>query len=398
MMRKLEDGGGARTRAAAVSRLAKEAFSVHLRSLAAVLSKARLRTRLFVTVGAVLVINIATFVLTVHFLAPLGPTAPTEIETPAQMQQFRADIDGGLVGAQLAAIATSLLTGAIAAVSITRLIAQPVEQMRAAARRMAHGHYDTRVPAPGAPELAGIAEDLNTLAGRLAETERRRTRLVSDLAHELRTPLTILRGQVDGVIDGVYRAEPELFGSMGEELERLRRLADELSHLSRAEENAYQLDPRETDLAVLARGVVERLRPEFDQRGVSLAVIGPDAPVIADPDRIGQILVNLLTNALNASEPGGRVTVELDHADGQALVRVHDTGYGIAADDLELIFERFERRTAPGRAAPHQGSGIGLTIARALAQAHGGSLTAESSGLGRGAVFTLSVPLAPRSE
>jgi signal transduction histidine kinase len=119
---------------------------------------------------------------------------------------------------------------------------------------------------------------------------------------------------------------------------------------------------------------------------------------VVDADRIGQILVNLLTNALAASDPGALVTVVLGYEGENALVRVTDTGTGIEPDDLELIFERFERRTAPGRPAPHQGSGIGLTIARALAEAHGGSLTAHSQGTGHGATFTLTLHTAPRTE
>jgi signal transduction histidine kinase len=372
---------------------------MRLRSPLAALAQARLRTRLLVTIAGVLLINLVTFVLTVRVLSPVGPNSPSVIETPQAMNDFRASIDGGLVGAQLAAVAVSLVTGAIAAVLISGLIVRPIEQMRAAARQMAGGHYDTRLARPGTPELAGIADDLNTLSSRLDETERRRVRLVSDLAHELRTPLTILRGQVDGLADGLYEPSSELVSSISEEIERLRRLADELSHLSRAEEDAYQLDTRDTDLTCLAREIADRLRSEFDQHGVELAVTAV-APVraLADPDRIGQILVNLLTNALAASDRGGRVTASLGNEDAKAVLRVTDTGHGISPGDLDLIFERFERRTPPGRPAPHQGSGIGLTIARALAHAHGGTLTGYSAGPGRGAVFTLSLPAEPRTE
>jgi signal transduction histidine kinase len=180
---------------------------------------------------------------------------------------------------------------------------------------------------------------------------------------------------------------------MSEEVERLRRLTSELSHLSRAEENAYQLQPRETDLAALTHAVTRRLRPEFGQHGVTLTVAAAvPAPGMVDPDRVSQILVNLLTNALAACDRGDRVTVSLAQETDLALVRVADTGCGIAAHDVERIFERFERHTAPGHPAPHRGSGIGLTIARALARAHGGTLTARSAGPGRGAVFTLTLP------
>jgi signal transduction histidine kinase len=176
-------------------------------------------------------------------------------------------------------------------------------------------------------------------------------------------------------------------------VERLCRLTSELSHLSRAEENAYQLQPRETDLADLTHAVVGRLSQEFRPDGVILAVAaaGP-ALAVVDPDRVSQILVNLLTNALAACDRGDRVTVSLSQEAGFWVLRVTDTGCGIAPGALELIFERFERRTPPGHPAPHRGSGIGLTIARALAQAHGGTLTAQSAGPGHGATFTLALP------
>ncbi|HEX6450929.1 MAG TPA: HAMP domain-containing sensor histidine kinase [Trebonia sp.] len=369
-----------------------------LRSPVAALARARLRTRLMLTYAFVLLINITTFALTVHFLSPIGASSPAVIATPQAMLEFRSRIDAGLVSAVLAGTALSLGTGALAAVLLSRLIVRPIDQMRTAARHMATGHYDTRVPPPGPPELAGIADDLNTLSGRLDETEKRRVRLVSDLAHELRTPLTILRGQLDGLADGLYEPSPRLVGSMGEEVERLRRLTDELSHLSRAEEDAFQVHPRDTDLTALARDIAERLRPDFDHHAVALAVTAV-APVHApaDPDRVGQILVNLLTNALTACDPGDRVTVSIGYEDENAVLRVTDTGRGIAPDDLDLIFERFERRTPPGHPAPHQGSGIGLTIARALAHAHGGTLTASSPGPARGAVFTLTLPSPTRT-
>jgi signal transduction histidine kinase len=346
------------------------------------------------TYAFVLVIDEVTFYLFVRSITPLGEKAPSRIPTVEAMRQYSAHLDGGLARAFFAGAALSLATGVLTAILINRLMVRPLEHVRTAARHMTGGHYDTRVPTPRPPELAGIAGDLNTLAARLSETEKRRVRLVSDLAHELRTPLTILRGQIDGLADGLYQPSPELVSSMSEEVERLRGLTSELSHLSRAEENAYQIQPRETDLAALTHAVASRLRPEFGQHGVTLAVAaaGP-APGVADPDRVSQILVNLLTNALAACDPGDRVTVSLDHQADLFVLRVTDTGCGIAPHHIERIFERFERHTAPGHPAPHRGSGIGLTIARALAHAHGGTLTARSAGPGRGAEFTLTLPV-----
>ncbi len=364
-----------------------------LRSLITRLAQARLRTQLMLTYALVLVIEVGTFSLAVDLITPIGANKPTLIPTAQAMHQYSSRLGSGLIRALFAGVGLSLITGVFAAILITRLVVGPLDHVRTSARHMTDGHYDTRVPRPRQPELAGIADDLNTLAARLSQTERRRVRLVSDLAHELRTPLTVLRGQIDGLADGLYRPSPDLADSMSEEVERLRRLTSELSHLSRAEENAYQLQPRETDLAALAHAVASRLRPEFGQAGITLAVAaaGP-APGVADPDRVSQILVNLLTNALAACDPGDRVTVSLGHEAGLALLRVTDTGCGIVPSDLELIFDRFERHTAPGHPAPHRGSGIGLTIARALARAHGGTLTAYSAGPGRGAEFTLALP------
>jgi signal transduction histidine kinase len=363
-----------------------------LRSPIAGLASARLRTQLTLTYALVLVVDVSIFALTVALLAPQGPDSPSFVATDHSIRQYSEHLGSVLITALIVGIGLSLATAVLAAILINRLIVRPLEHVRTSARHMTDGHYETRVPVPRPPELAGIAGDLNTLAARLSETEKRRVRLVSDLAHELRTPLTILRGHIDGLADGLYEPSQDLVGSMSEEVERLRRLTSELSHLSRAEENAYQLQPRETDLAVLAHAVAGRLRQEFGEHGVTLAVAaaGP-ALTVVDPDRVSQILVNLLTNALAACDRGDRVTVSLDHEAGFLALRVADTGCGIAAGDLELVFERFERRTAPGHPAPHRGSGIGLTIARALAQAHGGTLTARSAGPGRGAMFTLTL-------
>jgi signal transduction histidine kinase len=363
-----------------------------LRSAIMTLAQTRLRTQLLLTYALVLVIDVVTFAATVAFLGPQGPDSPSFTHTYQGIRLYSVQLGHALVMALIVGVGLSLATAVLAAILINRLIVRPLEHVRTSARHMTDGHYDTRVPVPRPPELAGIADDLNTLAARLSETEKRRVRLVSDLAHELRTPLTILRGQIDGLADGLYQPSPDLVGSMSEEVERLRRLTSELSHLSRAEENAYQLQPRETDLAALAQTVADRLCPEFGEHGVTLAVAaaGP-ALAVVDPDRVSQILVNLLTNALAACDRGDRVTVSLDHEAGLLVLRVTDTGCGIAPGDLELIFERFERRTAPGHPAPHRGSGIGLTIARALAQAHGGTLTARSAGPGHGAMFTLTL-------
>jgi signal transduction histidine kinase len=239
---------------------------------------------------------------------------------------------------------------------------------------------------------------VNVLAARLADLEVRRARLVSDVAHELRTPLTIIDGQLAGVEDGVYALDSDLIASLREELDRLHRLTEDLSGLSRAEESAYELRRARTDLAALSEDVTSRLRPQFTHAGIELRQrTSARADADVDPHRITQILTNLLRNALAATSPGGTVTVTTSDTGHTVTVEVTDTGRGIAPADLKRIFERFERVPSgdeqgnPDRA----GSGIGLTIARSLARAHGGELTAASGGVGRGTTMTLALPADP---
>jgi histidine kinase len=198
---------------------------------------------------------------------------------------------------------------------------------------------------------------------------------------------------VEGLIDGVFAPEPEVLGAASDELRRLRRLADDLSTLSRAEEQRLELNVTNTDLGDLARLAVSRLAPQFSDSNVALTINEPGAlPVRADPDRITQVLTNILGNALAATPGGGTVTVHPHAIGGLAQVAVTDTGVGLAPADIERVFERFYR--APGqRPRRSSGSGIGLTIARNIARAHGGDVTAASPGPGHGATFTLTIPL-----
>ncbi|WP_306214522.1 sensor histidine kinase [Actinoplanes sp. RD1] len=297
-------------------------------------------------------------------------------------------------------LAAGAITALLAAVLLSRLLLRPLDSVRAATHRLARGHYDDVLATPDEPELAGLVTDVNALATVLAGTERRRARLVSEIAHEMKTPITILRGQIEGLADGIFPADEAMFASLTDDLARLERLAGDLSRLSVAEEGAFELQRRPTDVAALARVVAERLHPQYDDHRVALSVTA-SVPVVAwcDPDRITQVLVNLLGNALTACRAGGRVRVTARAAaepTPRAEVSVTDDGAGIRAADLERIFGRFERLHRPDRPAPAGGSGIGLTIARGIARAHSGDVTAASPGPGRGATFTLTIPIPPR--
>ncbi|MCK6212522.1 HAMP domain-containing histidine kinase [Georgenia sp. EYE_87] len=294
-----------------------------------------------------------------------------------------AAMNNALLIGVLAGVAAALVAGAYGA----RRIMLPLEAVSSATHQLAAGRYDQRVALPRERELAAVAEDVNTLAERLAETEARRVRLIGEVAHEMRTPLTVLDGYVEGLVDGVFAPGPQVLDEMSAEVRRLRRLAEDLSALSRAEEGRLDLRPVETDLARVAAAAAERLRPQVEDAGVELAVeAGPPVPLRGDPDRLAQVVTNLVGNALAATPAGGRIVVRAAHRDGQAQVEVADTGVGLAEADLDRVFERFYR------VGPRAGSGIGLTISRKIAEAHGGTLAAASAGPGRGATFTLRVP------
>jgi histidine kinase len=207
----------------------------------------------------------------------------------------------------------------------------------------------------------------------------------------MRTPLTVIDGYVEGIIDGIFDSSE--LGRIEPEVRRLRRLADDLSTLSRAEEDRLDLQYAEFDLSGLVEHVAARMRPQFDDTGLALTVRLPSGriSVRADPDRITQVLTNLLGNALIATDSGA-VTIDVAARSDAAVISVTDTGEGLAAGDLERIFERFYRVPARRRVDQDPGSGIGLTISRGIARAHGGELSASSPGRGHGATFTLQLP------
>jgi signal transduction histidine kinase len=363
--------------------------------------KVRLPVRLFVSHAAVAVAGIVVAYLTIRLLVPrlfdqrmgmmyrhgsgMGPA-----------DGAGASVHDALLSALDTALGVGLLAGAVAAAAVTALVTRrllrPLDAVRAATRQIAAGHYDADVPLVAEPELAALAADVNSLARTLADTESRRIRLLGDVAHEMRTPLTALDGYVEGLIDGVFTTDQQTLTALSEELRRLHRLADDLSGLSRAQEQRFDLHLADADLADLCRRAAQRLVPQFDDARLTLTVeAGTALPVRVDADRITQVLTNLLGNALLATPAGGTVTLTARRRDDHAEITVTDTGVGLASGDTERVFERFYR--AAGQSRRSAGSGVGLTIARGIARGHGGDITASSAGSGRGATFTVTLPL-----
>lgn len=292
-----------------------------------------------------------------------------------------------LGAAALAAFAVSIL--------LSRRIIAPLERMAAAAERIAEGHYNERVEIQGEDELAQLGRRFNQMAEKLESIEAMRRRLIGDVSHELRTPLTTIAGYMEGLMDGVLPANAETYAQIQREAERLERLVNDLQELSRVESGAFSLHLRPLVLAEVVQTTVKRLGPAYEKKGVRLQWELPASlpPVRADEDRLIQVLTNLLGNALAYTPPGGSVTLTAARSNGQVQISIRDTGIGIPAASLPHIFDRFYR-VDPSRSRAAGGSGIGLTIAKALVEAHGGSIRAESEGEGKGSTFTFTLPTA----
>lgn len=303
-------------------------------------------------------------------------------------------------------IATTMAT--LVAVTISALISRrviaPVRDMMHASRQIAQGDYGRRVTIPDnyspadRDEMGQLAHSFNQMAAQLEEADALRRQLIGDVSHELTTPLTVIKGSMEGLIDGVLPPEPATFQQVYHEAARLQRLVTDLQELSRVEAGTYQLHIQPVDLGALVHKITGHLRRQFEDKGVQLHMHIPSALLMAeaDPDRISQILINLVGNALQYTPAGGQVDLFVQRKDNGVQLTIADTGIGIPAEHLPHLFTRFYR-VDKSRARASGGSGIGLTIARHLVEAHNGRIWVESEGLGQGSRFLFWLPLTPGS-
>jgi len=267
-----------------------------------------------------------------------------------------------------------------------RRIAAPVENLVEAAGRIRSGDYSVRVREDGAPELRSVAQAFNAMTAQLEASEKQRRSFLADVTHELRTPLSVIRGQAEGIADGLYPADAAHLAPIVEATQTLARLVDDLRTLALAETGHLQLQREPVDMATLINDTIASFEPQAQTKGVTLAadIPGELPTVSADPVRIRGVIGNLLANAIAHTPAGGSVRISAVPANGGVSVSVTDTGEGIPADLLPRIFDRFVK--TPGSS----GSGLGLAIARDLVTAHGGTITAESTvGSGTTVRFTL---------
>ena len=346
---------------------------------------------LVVAAGAVTFVVAALLVAPALFREHLARTG--ESDPSVRLHAEEAFVTAFAVALVVGTLAALLAAGAVSWF-LARRVSAPVVALADAADAVAAGSFQLEVPnADFAVELQRLSEAFGQMAGRLAATEANRSRMLGDLAHEIRTPLATLEAYIDGVEDGVVPPGEATWGTMRSQVGRLRRLTEDLREVAAAEEHALGLVMRPVDIVEIAAAAVAAAAPAFRGKGVDLALDGsPDTVVVqADPERIGQVLANLLGNALRHTPNGGTVRAVIESDARGARIMVVDTGDGIPADELDAIFERFHRAD-PARSGGTSGSGLGLTIARAIVTEHGGTLTAWSAGPGQGATLTMTLP------
>lgn len=360
----------------------------------------QIRTKLLLSYLLVIAASIGGLVVGIQLLGPslfnqmlsqhadhhpgMMGQAMTEPMRDISSEAFQDALFDAVVISTIVATLVALLISVVVSSRIT----SPLRQLAAGSQRIAAGDYRVRIEPTEDDEIGELAATFNSMAAALENAEQRRVQLVGDVAHELRTPLATLQGNLEGLQDGVVEPTAELWTQLHGETTRLSRIVDDLRELSRVEAGEIWLNMKPVEPSTLLQASVPRLEAEYAEKGVELRSDVPgDLPrVDADTDRTVQILTNLLSNALRYTPPGGTVSVSAEAKPCVVQFLVKDTGSGIPAEHIPLIFDRFYR-VDRARSRALGGSGIGLSIARALVEAQGGEIWAESPGPDRGTSF-----------
>lgn len=302
-------------------------------------------------------------------------------------QDYLDQLQRTLLIAALAAAGLGIIIGLV----ISRTVSRPLSQLAQAARAFAAHNWDQRVQVGGTEEVAEVAFAFNDMADALQQAETQRRNLMADVAHELRTPMTVLQGNLRAMLDDVYPLERGEIATLYDETRLLNRLVDDLRELALVEAGQLRLNIQPIDLTPLIESTVTNFLPVTEERNLTLsAQIDQTLVVDADPDRVAQVLRNLIANALWHTPPQGTITVDTHVIDRGVRVSVTDTGEGIAPEDVPHVFDRFYRADR-SRSRHNGGSGLGLAIVKSLIEAMGGQIGVESK-LGSGSRFWFTLP------
>ena len=270
-------------------------------------------------------------------------------------------------------------------VIFSRKLTNPIKRLASAAKAISEGNLKSRVNISGNDEISELSATFNKMSKTLEMQESLRKKLISNTAHELRTPLGAMRGELEGMIDGFIPMDKEHLQSLYEETGRLKNILEGIEELSQAQASALSLRKQQIELKPFLESILDRFNKLFFDKGISAELRCREKLMIyADPDRLSQIVVNLLSNALKATDAGGKVWISAGIKNSEVFIEIGDTGHGIKEKDLPFIFERFYKISEGGL-------GLGLAIVKELVDAHGGRIEVKS-GYGKGAVFTVYMP------
>lgn len=363
------------------------------------MAKLGLRTRLFLSHLIVMVVGLSTLVTIGKLYSPRLFVLHLQKLEGSGFNLFlvRNELLEGFESAWSRGAFWSVAVGGTAAGGLSYLVSkrimEPLVQMERVTQKLAAGHLEERIPHSAIPELNQLASSFNRMAADLAGVEQRRRELISDLTHELRTPLTIVEGYLEGLADGTIDPSIETYQRLARETARLRRLVNDLQELSQAEAGYLPIHTQAIDIRPLLALLVEKFAGQLLEGGPQLQLdCPPELPtVLADPERVEQILINLLGNAIRYTQVGS-ITLKTWVTKPHLWIAVTDTGEGIAAEDLAHVFERFWRSDR-SRSRESGGTGIGLSISRRLVELQGGTIEVDSQP-GEGSTFRFSLPLA----
>ncbi|WP_026234929.1 sensor histidine kinase [Calidithermus timidus] len=291
----------------------------------------------------------------------------------------------------------SVVLGILMAFVFARRLARPLEAISQGANRLAQGELTVRIPAPkGNDEVAQLARNFNAMAESLERLEKERRAMIADIAHELRTPLTVMQGRLEAIQDGVIRLDESEIARLHNQTRLLSRLVEDLRTLSLVDAGRLALERQPLELRELLASAAQSFRTRAEARQVQLELDLPHQPIplSADPDRLAQVVGNLLTNALDHTPMHGRIAISAGQEDGRVWFSVADTGPGIPEAALPKIFDRFYR-VEQSRNRQTGGTGLGLSIVRALVELHGGQVSASNRPEG-GALFRVELPVGTR--
>ncbi len=361
--------------------------------------KLGLRERLFLSHLIVMVVGLSTLVTVGRLYSPrLFVLHLENMEIGGfNLVRVRQKLVDGFEASWSKGAFWSMVVGASAAGGlsylVSRRITEPLIQMEKVTQKITSGHLEERLPASEIPELNRLAISFNHMAANLEGVEQRRRELISDMTHELRTPLTVVEGYLEGLADGAIEPSVDIYQLLVRETSRLRRLVNDLQELSQAEAGYLPIHSEALDLRPLLSSLVERFSSQLLEDGPALKLDYPSdlPPVLADPERVEQVMVNLVGNALRYTQAGS-IVVSAWSQHKQIWIAVSDTGLGIAAEDLPHVFERFWRSDR-SRDRASGGTGIGLAISRRLVELQDGTIEVESE-LGKGSTFRFALPIA----